>query len=246
MFGVEGENLDGHDAPTQDFVLASGTTFPAGTAAGFLSQAKKKGLTVPMPEGVKSAASSIARNINKVLNEVGAGPSSMLDFYGHPFSHAFDETYFSQCPLRFGDHVAKLGAFPATPAQEALVGCFDIKPVARVTRIEAEGCKRNVRIWRDLDAQQVTSITPTKRGGIGSTTHLWIHGSNTKPPVVHIGRLIVRSTNAAPIFTIEDGAALITVYSCDLGVPAGTPFKVGGAKGNVLTLGPSCAVSNSH
>jgi hypothetical protein len=32
VFGVEGEKLDGHDAPTQDFVLASGTTFPASPA----------------------------------------------------------------------------------------------------------------------------------------------------------------------------------------------------------------------
>ena len=31
VFGVEGAKLPGHDAPTQDFVLASGTTFPAGT-----------------------------------------------------------------------------------------------------------------------------------------------------------------------------------------------------------------------
>lgn len=51
VFGVEGDKLPGHDAPTQDFVLASGPTFPAGTAAGFLSQAKKIGAATPMPEG---------------------------------------------------------------------------------------------------------------------------------------------------------------------------------------------------
>ena len=66
----------------------------AGTAAGFLAQAKKIGMTVPMPEGVKNAAASIARNINKVLNSVGAEPSSTLDFYGHPFSHPLVKTYF--------------------------------------------------------------------------------------------------------------------------------------------------------
>ena len=120
IFGVEGDKLPGHDAPTQDFVLASGTTFPAGTASGFLSQAKKIGLTVPMPEGVKSAAASVARNINKVLNAVGAGPSPTLDFYGHPFNHPLVEDYFSQCPVRYGDHVAKIGAFPVAPAQKAL------------------------------------------------------------------------------------------------------------------------------
>ena len=120
VFGVEGEKLPGHDAPTQDFVFASGTTFPAGTAAGFLSQAKKIGLTTPMLEGVKSAASSIARNINKVLNAVTGGPSPTFDFYGHPFSHPLDDYYFSQCPIRYGDHVAKLGAFPVAAEQLAL------------------------------------------------------------------------------------------------------------------------------
>ena len=120
VFGVEGEKLPGHDAPTQDFVLASGTTFPAGTAAGFLSQAGKIGAATPLPEGVKSVASSLARNINKVLDAVTGGPSPTLDFYGHPFSHPLDDYYFSQCPIRFGDYVAKLGAFPVAPEQRAL------------------------------------------------------------------------------------------------------------------------------
>lgn len=73
-----------------------------------------------MPEGVKSAAASVARNINKVLNAVGAGLSPTLDFYGHPFSHPLVEEYFSQCPVRFGDHVAKIGAFPVAAEQKAL------------------------------------------------------------------------------------------------------------------------------
>jgi hypothetical protein len=120
VFGAEGERLPGHDAPTQDFVFASGPTFPAGTAAGFLSQAKKIGLATPMPEGVKSAVSSLARNVNKVLNAVAGGPSPLLDFYGHPFGHPLDDYYFSQCPMRFGDYVAKLGAFPVAPEQLAL------------------------------------------------------------------------------------------------------------------------------
>jgi len=64
--------------------------------------------------------SSLARNINKVLNAVTGGPSPTLDFYGHPFSHPLDDYYFSQCPIRFGDYVAKLGAFPVAPEQRAL------------------------------------------------------------------------------------------------------------------------------
>jgi hypothetical protein len=120
VFGVEGEKLPGHDAPTQDFVFASGRTFPAGTAQGFLSQAKKIGFATPMPEGVKSAVSSLMRNYNKVLTAVTGGPSPTADFYGHPFSHPIADYYFSQAPLRYGDHVAKLGTFPVSADQDAL------------------------------------------------------------------------------------------------------------------------------
>lgn len=36
VFGAKGPKLPGHDSDTQDFVLATGTTFPSGTAKGFL------------------------------------------------------------------------------------------------------------------------------------------------------------------------------------------------------------------
>ena len=119
IFGVEGETLPGHDASTQDFVLATGTTFPSGTAQGFLRDAKQIGLATPMPEGFKSAVSSAMRNVNKVLHAFGT-ESPKADFFGHPFGHPLAEPYFSQAPIRFGDHVAKLGAFPSSAAQSAL------------------------------------------------------------------------------------------------------------------------------
>ena len=119
IFGVEGEKLSGHDVDTQAFVFATGTTFPSGTAQGFLSDAKKIGAAVPLPEGFKSAVSSLARNMNKALHALGT-ESPKADFFGHPFSHPLSEPYYSQCPVRYGDYVAKLGAFPASPDQAAL------------------------------------------------------------------------------------------------------------------------------
>ena len=59
------------------------------------------------------------RNLNRALHAFG-GESAFADFFGHPFSHPLADSYFSQAPLRFGDHVAKLGALPAAPAQAAL------------------------------------------------------------------------------------------------------------------------------
>lgn len=116
IFGVAGEKLPGHGDDTQDFVFATGTTFPSGTAAGFLRDGTVIGKSTGMPEGVKSAVSSAARNFNKVLHAFGT-ESAKADFFGHPFSHPMAESYFSQAPMRWGDYVAKLGAVPVAPAQ---------------------------------------------------------------------------------------------------------------------------------
>ena len=116
VFDVLGEKLPGHADDTQDFVLATGTTFPSGTAQGFLRDAKQIGAATPLPEGVKSAVSSTMRNFNRVLHAFGT-ESPKADFFGHPFTHPLVDPYFSQAPIRFGQYVAKLGAFPASDAQ---------------------------------------------------------------------------------------------------------------------------------
>ena len=119
IFGVGGEKLPGHGDDTQDFVLASGPTFPSGTASGFLRDEKRLEAAAAMPEGVKSAVSSLARNVNRAFEAVGS-QSPLADFFGHPFGHPLAEPYFSQAPLRYGDHVAKIAAFPASEPQRRL------------------------------------------------------------------------------------------------------------------------------
>jgi len=119
VFDVPGEKLDGHAVDTQDFVLATGTTFPSGTAAGFLRDGAVIGQSTGLPEGVKSAVSATMRNLNRALHAFGT-ESAFADFFGHPYSHPLADSYFSQAPVRFGDYVAKLGAMPATEAQRAL------------------------------------------------------------------------------------------------------------------------------
>lgn len=119
IFGVEGEKLPGHNVDTQDFVLATGTTFPSGTAKGFLRDGTVIGKATSLPEGVKSVVSSTMRNFNKLLHAVGT-ESPKADFFGHPFTHPLSEPYFSQAPIRFGEYVAKIGAFPVSAAQQTL------------------------------------------------------------------------------------------------------------------------------
>ena len=119
VFDVPGVKLAGHTADTQDFVLATGTTFPSGTAAGFLRDGTVIGKSAGLPEGVKSAVSSTMRNLNRVLHAFGT-ESALADFFGHPFGHPLADSYFSQAPIRYGDYVAKLGALPVAQAQLAL------------------------------------------------------------------------------------------------------------------------------
>ncbi|MCE4227018.1 catalase family protein, partial [Methylobacterium sp. C25] len=119
VFDVPGEKLPGHTVDTQDFVLATGTTFPSGTAAGFLRDGTVIGKATGLPEGAKSAVSSTMRNLNKVLHAFGT-ESALADFFGHPYSHPLADSYFSQAPVRYGDYVAKLGVVPVAQAQLAL------------------------------------------------------------------------------------------------------------------------------
>ena len=126
VYEVSGKKLGGHDAETQDFVLASGPTFPSGTAKGFLRDGTVIGKSAGLPEGVKSAVSAAARNFNRLLHALGT-ESPKADFFGHPFSHPLAEPYYSQAPIRFGDYVAKLGTFPASDAQAAL-GTWRLDP----------------------------------------------------------------------------------------------------------------------
>ena len=119
VFGVKGETLPGHGTDTQDLVCATGTTFPSGTAAGFLRDGTVIGKSAGMPEAVKSAVSATMRGFNHVLHAFGT-ESARADFFGHPYSHPMAEAYFSQAPIRFGDFVAKIGIVPAAPEQLAL------------------------------------------------------------------------------------------------------------------------------
>ena len=61
----------------------------------------------------------MAPNFSKVLSVFNTAYAK-ADFFGQPFSHPVGNDYFSQAPMRYGAYVAKLGAVPASQAQDAL------------------------------------------------------------------------------------------------------------------------------
>lgn len=91
--------------------------FPNSDAKGFLGSMKQLEAGTRVPEGMKAAVSQAARALDRAVK----GESSpLLDFFGHVSHHPPAEPYSSQAALRDRDHVAKLGAFPASTAQAAL------------------------------------------------------------------------------------------------------------------------------
>lgn len=120
VFGVAGEKLGGHRDDTQDFVLATGTTFPSGTAQRFLKDEKQILAATKAPEGLSSGLKSAVSSLAQTVSELTGGASPKADFFGHPPRHPLADSYHSQAPLRWGRHVAKVAAYPVAPAMKAL------------------------------------------------------------------------------------------------------------------------------
>lgn len=114
ILGVEGERIpESRERATQDFVLETGKAFINSDASRFLVNLKAGVSKAPhMPDAFKSAVSRMSRATEAVIEAVG-GESKTLAFFGHPRHHPLAEAYFSQVPIRYGDHVAKVGLFPA-------------------------------------------------------------------------------------------------------------------------------------
>jgi hypothetical protein len=163
IFDADGPKVAGHESEnTHDFVLDTGKAFIAGGAKVFLAEITATEAATPLPQAVKQAVSATSRATNAVLNAVGLN-SATLDFYGHPKMHPLAEPYFTQAPIRYGYHVAKLGIFPDTSRLRALaekaleIGDENSLRTAVVEFFRSSPAEFEVRIQlcTDLDAMPV-------------------------------------------------------------------------------------------
>lgn len=165
LLDVPGERIPqaGHE-PSQDFVLeGSGKAFINSNAETFLSNLRAGVSHAPsLSEGVKSAVSATARGTEAALETVGL-ESKTLAFFGHPSRHPLAEPYFSQAPLRWGDHVCKLGFFPSERTLAALdrveIDAGDDHDAFRTAMVEhfaAQGAEFELRVQLAIDPK----ITP--------------------------------------------------------------------------------------
>ena len=115
ILGVHGPHVAGsREATTQDWVLSvNDRAFTNADAAAFLRTFRYTGGKATfVPEGVIVAASVAARATEAALETVGLG-SAHLRFFGQPPDHPASGRYFSQAPMRHGDHIAQLSLVPS-------------------------------------------------------------------------------------------------------------------------------------
>lgn len=123
LFGVSGDRLPGSEADsTQDFILVNGPAFAAPTPKAFLANLKMLAKTTDTGEGLKKALSATLQVVDAALETVGVKSPTIQTLGGAPNTHPLGETYYTQVPFRYGDHIAKLSLAPVSPNMTALTG----------------------------------------------------------------------------------------------------------------------------
>ena len=168
VLDVAGERLPDAEGTTQDFVMVNGPVFQAPNAEKFLGSLKLLAKTTDRIEGVKVAASTVLRGVNKALTAVGIESPTLGSLGGAPNVDPLGETYYSVTPFRYGDHIAKFSVAPVAPALKALTGTeIDASgrpdAIRETVRSEMAGIEGvwefRVQLCRDLERQPVEDPT---------------------------------------------------------------------------------------
>jgi hypothetical protein len=130
VLDVEGARLPAAvAASTQDFVLVNGRSFAAGKLKEFVGNLKLLAATTDKAQWAKKALSAVLRGVETALEAVGVESGAVRALGGAPNVHPLGETYYSQVPFRYGDHLAKFAVVPVSAEFTSLTG----------TRIAAAG-----------------------------------------------------------------------------------------------------------
>lgn len=168
VLDAPGERLPGADGTTQDFILVNGKVFQARNAEAFLGSLKLLARTTDRAEGLKVAASTVLRGVNRALQAVGVESTTLASLGGAPNADPLGETYYSLTPFRYGDHIAKFSIAPVAPALTARTGS-EIDAAGRpdaireTVRAEMRGIEGvwefRVQLCRDLERQPIEDPT---------------------------------------------------------------------------------------
>ncbi|WP_428374403.1 catalase family protein [Lichenicoccus sp.] len=113
LVGVPGARLTGSEADsTQDFIMVNGPAFTAPTPEKFLGSLKTLAATTDHAEGLKKVVSAVARGAEAVIEAFGGKSATITTMGGQKQTHILGETFYSQVPILYGDHIAKVSLVP--------------------------------------------------------------------------------------------------------------------------------------
>lgn len=169
VIGVAGERLPGSEGDVvQDFVMANAPVFAAPDAKAFGKNLKLLAATTDKAEGGKKLLSGVLRAAEATLEAVGLESATLKQMGGAPNTHPLGETYFSQTPFRYGDHIAKFQLAPVSPALTELTGDTvttsdrpdALREVVREVLVSQGGTwELRVQLNRDLAAMPIEDAT---------------------------------------------------------------------------------------
>ncbi|MCJ2071084.1 catalase family protein [Methylobacterium sp. J-030] len=168
VLDAPGERLPDADGTTQNFIMVNGPVFQAPNAQKFLGSLKLLAGTTDRAEGLKVAASTVLRGVNRALHAVGVESSTLASLGGAPNVDPLGETYYSVTPFRYGDYIAKFSLRPVSPGLTARTGTeIDasgrpdaIRETVRSEMAGTEGVwEFRVQLCRDLERQPVEDPT---------------------------------------------------------------------------------------
>lgn len=189
LIGVSGARLEGSEGVrTQDFIGVNMPVFSAPSPQAFLSSLKVVASTTDRIKGIKRAISAIARLIERLLKPFHGRRAVLKALGGEPPNHILGETFWTQLPIRYGDHIAKLQIVPVSPNLLALRGQpLDLHDGPNVIRQAViEFFSDNTAVW-EVRAQLATDLDDTP---IADATREW---KEEISPFVTVARITARA-----------------------------------------------------
>lgn len=121
VLSIDGPHVAGSpETTTQDWVLAPDPAFANATAETFLTSFQIGASNTPqLPEPVIIGLSYAARGAEAALEAVGL-ENGTLKLLGRPPLHPVSHPYYSQTPVRYGDYIAKVAAYPTEQTRAAI------------------------------------------------------------------------------------------------------------------------------
>lgn len=123
ILDVAGDRLpDSAGDTTQNLILVNAPAFAAPDAKAFLGSLKQLAATTDKAEWAKKLLSATLRGVENVIEAAGGKSPMIATMGGTPITHPLGDTYYSQVPFRFGDHIAKFALAPVSPNLTRLTG----------------------------------------------------------------------------------------------------------------------------